>query len=459
MEHTDITTDNAVFVILSFEGPDLYSLAGGLGVRVTNLSQTLAQTGFPTHLFFIGDPSKPGEEQKSGGNLIMHRWCQWISNYHPTGVYQGEEQKLYDYNQSIPPFLMKHVIRPSVMQDKLVVILAEEWHTAEVVCRISDLLRKQGLRDRVVMLWNANNTFGFERINWKRLAESATITTVSRYMKHIMWRMGLNPLVIPNGIPKSLLNRIDSNTSNRLRESLGAEVLLAKIARWDPDKRWHMAVEATAKLKARGIRTTLLARGGLESYGNEVLQHAHALGLTIKDTPSNAHSLEAYLQAISDNGRADIVNIKFHCPQEFLRLIYHSADAVLANSGREPFGLVGLETMAAGGIAFTGSTGEDYAIPFHNSIVLETPDPKEIETYIMYLLAHPQEADKIRKAARVTASRFTWGQVIENLTQKLEYQARIQGCLSMPCRETPVDKTGFNYSYIASKKDAALANI
>ncbi len=62
MRQTGITTRNTVFVLLSFEGPDPYSSAGGLGVRVTNLSQTLSQTGFPTHLFFIGDPRQKGEE-------------------------------------------------------------------------------------------------------------------------------------------------------------------------------------------------------------------------------------------------------------------------------------------------------------------------------------------------------------------------------------------------------------
>ena len=62
-------------------------------------------------------------------------------------------------------------------------------------------------------------------------------------------------------------------------------------------------------------------------------------------------------------------------------------------AGENLSGLVGLETMAAGGMAFTGSTGEDYAIPFHNSIVLETSDSKEIESYVMYLAEHPQEDD------------------------------------------------------------------
>lgn len=31
-----ITPDNAVFVLLSFEGPDIYSIAGGLGVRMSH---------------------------------------------------------------------------------------------------------------------------------------------------------------------------------------------------------------------------------------------------------------------------------------------------------------------------------------------------------------------------------------------------------------------------------------
>ena len=42
-----------VFVVLSFEGPDAYARAGGLGARVTELSQTLARASFETHLFFV----------------------------------------------------------------------------------------------------------------------------------------------------------------------------------------------------------------------------------------------------------------------------------------------------------------------------------------------------------------------------------------------------------------------
>jgi hypothetical protein len=38
------------FILVSFEGPDRYSLAGGLGVRVTELSRALASAGHQTHV-------------------------------------------------------------------------------------------------------------------------------------------------------------------------------------------------------------------------------------------------------------------------------------------------------------------------------------------------------------------------------------------------------------------------
>jgi glycosyltransferase involved in cell wall biosynthesis len=113
-------------------------------------------------------------------------------------------------------------------------------------------------------------------------------------------------------------------------------------------------------------------------------------------------------------------------PEEFVRTIYAAADATLANSGHEPFGLVALEVMAAQGIAVTGSTGEDYAISFENAIVTETDDPDEIVGYLLYLRRHPEEQERIRCAGRNTAEQFLWSQVIENLVGKLEFLARKQ---------------------------------
>ncbi|MDD5704135.1 MAG: hypothetical protein PHU23_19045, partial [Dehalococcoidales bacterium] len=279
----NITTANTEFVLLSFEGPDVYSGAGGLGVRVQNLAHTLALTGFKTHLFFVGDPELPGEEVRENGKLILHRWCQWISRYHPKGVYDGEEGKLADFAGSIPRYVVERVAVPAVKENKIVVVLGEEWHTAETMCLLSDALYNQGIRDKAILFWNANNTFSFHRINWGRLNYATVITTISRYMKYIMERMGLHPLVVPNGIPRSLLRRVDEKLANGLKSKLGSDIVLLKVARWDPDKNWVEAVEAVARLKSLGFNTLLLARGGQEPYGQDVINHARSLGLTVKE--------------------------------------------------------------------------------------------------------------------------------------------------------------------------------
>jgi glycosyltransferase involved in cell wall biosynthesis len=409
------------FVMLSLEGPDPYSMAGGLSTRVIGLADTLARLGFETHLIFVGDPKRPPHEVQRDGKLHLHRWGQWISQYYPGGVYAGEEGKLRDYQDSVPDFVLTEIAQPALSAGKSLVVMAEEWQTAETLCRISDLLWEVGLRDRAQLLWNANNTMGFHRIDWSRLNFIATLTTVSRYMKHMMWTMGLNPLVIPNGIPSCLLRPVNRTQVARIRRVLEAETLLVKIARFDPDKRWLMTMEVVARLKTEGHRVVLLARGGIEPHGEEVMAYARRLGLIVRDVQSNGEDLLDYLQGLRIAGRADVYNLCYHVPEHFRQPMYAAADMVLANSGREPFGLVGLEAMAAGGVVVTGSTGEDYALPFENALVLDTDNPAEIVTYLHHLRGEPDLENRLRLSAYETARRFTWEEIVGCLKSKLDF--------------------------------------
>jgi len=401
-------------------------MAGGLGVRITNLASTLARLGYLTHLFFIGDPRLPGYESLIDDKLVLHRWCQWISEYYPGGVYQGENEKLHDFEQSIPNFIADNIISPTASDGIITVVLAEEWHTAETLCRLHDELVVRGIREQSILFWNANNTFSFHRIGWNRLKACATVTTVSRYMKHKLWEIGANPLVVPNGIPSDLLRGVRKELIKNLRDTLNAAVVLSKVARWDPAKGWKSAVGAAQRLKERGIGTTLLVRGGLEPYGDVVRDIARSLGLTVSEATLNDGS-NNYLYALKKAMPADIIDLRFPVPLDFLRIIYRACDAVLANSGHEPFGLVGLEAMAVGGIVFTGDTGEDYAIPHVNAFVMDTDDSREIESAILYLRDFPEEALRVRHAAKATARHYTWEATVKNLLSKLEHQARLQG--------------------------------
>jgi len=346
------------------------------------------------------------------------------------GVYDGEDDKVTDLNRSLPDTLVTDFIKPAIARGNTVVVLGEEWHIAHAMTLISDALYFAGLRDRCLLLWNANNHFSFHRINWAQLAFTCTLMTVSRYMKHIMWRWGINPIVVPNGIPGSMMARVSQAQVRAVRAAVNAPAFLFKIGRFSPDKRWHQAIAAVGLLKERGVATRLLMRGGLEPFGSEVLDFAAQRGLRVARLATPIEDVAGLARTLREHADADLWNVTAFLPDDLLPVLYASATATLANSGHEPFGLVGLEAMASGGVAFVGATGEEYAQAFKNAIVIETEDAAEIVAYVTHLAEHPDTARNLRIAAQRTARDYTWQRVIDILLQRLEFVAIKQGLTS-----------------------------
>ena len=405
--------------VLSFEGPDRYSMVGGLGVRVTELTVALDAAGFNTDLYFIGDPTLPAIE-KRGNSLTLRRWSQWISQYHPGGVYDNQWGKLHDYTQSLPPALIDDIVRPAVSRGERVLVMAEDWQTVPALYVLDQHLNFHQLRKHVDIVWNANNTYGFDEIDFSRLARVAHITCVSRYMKFEIARSGAEALVIPNGIPERIWNEVHEADIAYLRRILTGRQMLLKVGRFDPDKRWMQAIDAVATLRDGGARVQLIVRGGKEEYGNDVFARALERGLQIDDIALQNPTLESLADALASTS-GDVVNIRSFIPDTLLFTLYGTVDAVLANSGKEPFGLVGLEVMAAGGIAVCGSTGEDYAQAFDNAVVCDTADPRELATYIERLWADADLRERMRGNGQRTAKQFTWPSVLDVLDAKVAY--------------------------------------
>lgn len=408
-------------VVLSFEGPDRYAMVGGLGVRASELSVALAEQEFATDLVYVGDPALPGVE-KRGQYLTLRRWCQWISAHHPGGVYDGEWGKINDYGASVPPFLLGEVVQPAVARGERVLVLAEDWQVVPAVLGIDAELRHAGLRDAVTMAWNANNTYGFETIDFAALAAASHITCVSRYMKFELAQHGAESLVIPNGIPSRIFDDVKASDVAYLRRVFGGRHMLLKVGRFDPDKRWLQAIDAVADLRDAGTNVQLVVRGGKEAYANVVFGRAAERGLRIEDVVFDAPTVEAVADSLAVS-QADIVNIRSFLPDALLYTLYGAVDAVLANSGKEPFGLVGLEVMAAGGVAVCGSTGEDYARAFDNAVVCDTSDPLELATYLDRLFSSASISDRIRENAPVTARQFAWPNVLDVLDAKVAFMS------------------------------------
>ncbi len=407
-------------VLLSFEGPDVYSQVGGLGVRVTELADALAQKGYDVDLIFVGDPNAAAVEEL-GPRLRLRRWSQWISAFHPRDVYDGEIGKMNDFSASVPRFVVDEIIAPAAARGERVLVMAEEWHTVPATIALDRLLRERHLRHSATILWNANNTYGWWTIDWGALRFAATITTISKYMKfEVAAATGIQALVINNGIPDRLLAGPSQPHVQGWRRALGGCPTLVKVGRFDPDKRWFQAIDALERLiRSDDLDTRLVIRGGNQPYGHEVLARAAGHGLEVSTIDAAADDDELF--AAVTEARGQIVNLRTFLSQELLYGLYAAGDAVLANSGKEPFGLVGLEVMAMGGLAVCGSTGEEYAEPYVNAIVVDTDDGRELATALSSLVKDEALRNRVRAAGRETAKRFTWPTIIEGLERKLEF--------------------------------------
>jgi glycosyltransferase involved in cell wall biosynthesis len=402
--------EHTQFHLLSFEGPDPYARIGGLETRISGLCQALVSAGHETHLWFVGDPDLPGYEKREGVHL--HRFCQWISRYHPKGVYDGQYNKVPDYAGSLPPALMRDWLGPHLAHGGHAAIMGEEWQTADAVLHLDHLLRQSPWRDRVRMFWNANNVFGFDRIDWARMREAAHVTTVSRYMRQLMHAMKVEAVVLPNGLSPDVYAAPDRSTVQRLRAAFAGRVAITKMARWDPDKNWLGSVGLVAELKRLGHRPLFIARGGREAHGAEVLRAMHAAGLRVAPRSNAEGGMQGLTASLANAEHIDVLNLTSHVDPDSRRALFRASDVVLANSTREPFGLVGLEAMAAGGIACTGYTGEDYAMSGRNAIVLQTGDPAEFVELYLQVRRDPEYETAMRKAGRATARQYSWPSVI-----------------------------------------------
>jgi glycosyltransferase involved in cell wall biosynthesis len=236
---------------------------------------------------------------------------------------------------------------------------------------------------------------------------------VSRYMKQLMRGYGVDPVVIHNGLGADAFVEPDASAVWALRHRFRERIILGKIARWDPDKNWLLALAIVSELKRYGWRPLLVARGGVESYGGDVMAAARAAGLHVVEREIVEPGARGLLGAMADINGADILSVRSPLDSESRRVLLQGSSAVLANSAHEPFGLVGLEAMAVGGLACTGYSGEDYVVPGRNAIVMKTAEPRECVGLLKRFCADPVANASLRRAARLTAEHFAWPEIIE----------------------------------------------
>jgi hypothetical protein len=79
--------------------------------------------------------------------------------------------------------------------------------------------------------------------------------------------------------------------------------------------------------------------------------------------------------------------------------------------------------MGAGGCVVVGSTGEEYAEPGVNAVVLDTEDPREIVFNLRRLASDTDALKSLKRRARETAKAYVWPVIVNELFDKLDYVA------------------------------------
>ena len=269
-------------VLVAFEGPDRYSVVGGLATRMNDLAEALIGRGHRVRHLFVGDPTLPATEERSNGMLRLERWGQWISRYHPKDVYDGEDGKWRDFGRTVPPHLLEEVVVPAARQGTRAVLLFEDWQTANAAINTSVLAQRAGLRGAITPFWNANNTYGFGSIDFRLLERAATVTTISRFMRAEMVKSGIEPEILPNGIAERFAVPVPPADLRAMRAGLAGRPSLVKVARFDADKRWLWAIDAVAHLRDRGTRPRFIMRGSRSDYADIVGARIRERRLTVE---------------------------------------------------------------------------------------------------------------------------------------------------------------------------------
>jgi glycosyltransferase involved in cell wall biosynthesis len=160
--------------------------------------------------------------------------------------------------------------------------------------------------------------------------------------------------------------------------------------------------------------------------------------LAIADIGGAQDTWDQTLSRLRSVPPADMINLRFFVPQSWLRFFYAAADAVLGMSGHEPFGLVGLEAMAAGGVVFTGATGEEYGTGGRGVVVVDTDRPEEVVMRLLEFRTRPDRASGMRDTARARAADFTWDLVADILLDRVSLVVRTTGALPAVSRPSPL---------------------
>jgi len=388
-------------LILSWEYPP--RIVGGLGKHVHRLSTALAEEGHTVHVVTRDHPEAPPEEMLDGVNVIR----------------VGEYPPLVPFDELIPWVMQFNVgvlerATRLLLEEEVDLVHAHDWLVAYAAASVKNLFdlplvstvhatefgRHQGF------LPGPMNKL-IHQIEWWLTYESRRTITCSRYMQDQIREIFDLPAakldVIPNGVDLSTVHRPDGVEKFR-NDHLGLaedEKLVFFAGRLEYEKGVQTVLDALPLVLDQVPVRFVVA--GIGTHEEALREHATRDGL---------------------DGQVEFTGF---LTDDELKMYYAAADLAVVPSLYEPFGMVALETMAAGTPCIAADTGGLRELVVHDATGLrfEPGDPASLASAILRLLTDARLDRRLTlDARRWLNDGFSWQSIAERTVDVYERAIR-----------------------------------
>jgi glycosyltransferase involved in cell wall biosynthesis len=205
--------------------------------------------------------------------------------------------------------------------------------------------------------------------------------------------------VVPEGSGMEPAARAEPEDELRRRYRLGTRQFVLTLSTRRPHKNLVRLLDALALIPS-GRRPLLVLAGHATAYDDELRAHASGAGV------------------------ADDTRIAGWVPSEVLEGLYRSCACFVFPSLYEGFGLPVLEAMARGVPVACSDLGALREVAGDAALLFDPEEPPAIATAVERLLADPQERDRVSRAGRAQAARFSWDETARRTLEVYERALR-----------------------------------
>jgi glycogen(starch) synthase len=370
-------------LILSWEYPP--RIVGGLGKHVHRLSVALAEQGHEVHVVTREHPDAPTEDERDGVHVLR------AAEYPPIVEFSELVPWVLQFNLAVQERAARLLLGTDVdlvhAHDWLVAYAAAGLKNAFGLPLVATVHATEYGRHQGHLPGPMNKLI--HQIEWWLTYEARRVISCSDYMcdqvREIFELPAAKQDVIPNGVDLDDFVRPDGTDAFRAGHCAPGEKLIFYAGRLEYEKGVQTVLEALPiVLGAQPVRFYV---AGVGTHAEELQAHAARLGL------------------------GDRVHFLGFIGDEQLRMFYAAADLAVVPSLYEPFGMVALETMAAGTPCIAADTGGLRELVVHEATGLRfTPgDPFSLAGMIARLLTDRRLDQRLTvDARRMLDDQFSW---------------------------------------------------